>query len=169
MVDWLACALVKLVGGLLCRLPPDVAVGVGEQLGSVACWLQPTRTRIGLQNLRAAYDGTLTPAQSRRIVRACYRQLGASAIELLRLPVMDRAYVDRYITIEGYQHFESTVASGRPVVLLTGHYGNWELSSIVAALIGHPIVALARAQDTLPNLYWVLVSYRESKGCTVVH
>ena len=169
MLDWLACALVKFTGGLLCRLPPGAAVWVGERLGGLAFWLQPKRTRIGLQNLRAAFDGAVTPAQARRIIRACYRQLGAGAIELLRLPVMDRAYVERYVTIEHYDRFESAVASGRPVVLLTGHYGNWELSSIVAALIGHPIMALARAQDKLPNLYRLLVSYRESKGCTVVH
>jgi KDO2-lipid IV(A) lauroyltransferase len=120
-------------------------------------------------NLRAAFDSQLTLAQSRRIIRSCYKQLGAGMIELLRLPVIDRAYVDRYVRIEGGHHVEDAVASGKPVILLTGHYGNWELSSIVAALRGYPIVALARAQDKLPRLYKLLVSYRESKGCTIVH
>ena len=169
MLDWLACALVKLFGGVLRCLPPGAAVWLGERFGELAYWLQHGRTQIGLRNLRAAYDGALNLTQARRIVRACYRQLGAGAIELLRLPVMDRAYVERYVTIEQYHYFDAAVKSGRPVVLLTGHYGNWELSSIVAALIGYPIFVLARAQETLPKLYRLLVSYRESKGCTVVH
>ncbi len=169
MLDWLLYKLVKAVGWYLCRLPAGAVVWLGERLGALAYWLRPKRTRIGLLNLRAAFDGHLMPQKARRILRASYRQLGAGLLELLRLPVMDRAYVDRYITIEGWDRFEKAASSGKPVILLTGHYGNWELSSIVAALYGYPVVALARAQNTFPRLYRLLVSYRESKGNTIVH
>ena len=169
MLDWLACTLVRLISALCCALPAELAVWIGERLGEAAMRLQPKRTRIGLQNLRAAFDGALSPSDARRILRGCYRQLGASFVELLRLPVIDRAYIDRYVSIEGQAHFEGAVASGRPVILLTGHYGNWELSSITAALKGYPIMALARAQKKFPRLYRLLVSLRESKGCRIIH
>lgn len=201
MIDWLACALVKLIGGVLCRLPASVAVWLGERVGALTYWLQPKRARVGLLNLRAAFDpstrpeqsegarsparlsrspgraglrpdglrGPLSPQEARRTIRACYRHLGATLVELLRLPVIDRAYIDRYITIEGRERFEAAATSGKPVILLTGHYGNWELSSILAALLGYPIVALARAQNKLPKLYQLLISYRESKGCKIIH
>ena len=169
MIDWLVCAAVKLVGGVLCLLPPAAAVWIGERLGGLAAWLQPKRTRIGILNLRAAFDGQLTPEQARRTIYACYRQMGAGFVELLRLPVIDHAYKDRYITVDGHHHLQEATASGRPLILLTAHYGNWELSSIVSALLGHPIVALARAQEKFPRLYRLLVSYRESKGCAIIH
>jgi len=169
MIDWLACTLVKIIGWLLCRLPPAVAVWLGEQLGLLAYWLQPKRTRIGLANLRAAFDGQWTPAQTRRVLQNTYRQFGASMIELLRLPAIDAAYLDRYVVMDGAWHIERALASGRPVMFLTAHYGNWELSSIVAALRGFPIVALARAQRKFPRLYKLLIAYRESKGCRIVH
>ena len=169
MLDWLACTLVKAASALLCRLPPSAATGLGGALGRLAARLQPKRTRIGVRNLRAAFDGELSPAQARRIIRDCYAQLGAGVLELLRLPVMDRVYVERYVAMEHRERFEQAAASGRPVILLTGHFGSWELSSIVAALHGHPIVALARAQRKLPRLYALLVSFRESKGCRIVH
>ena len=169
MIDWLACALVRVLGGLIALLPPSVAVWVGERLGALAYWLQPKRTRIGVRNLRAAFDGTLTVEQARRTIRACYRQIGAGFMEMVRLPRIDRAYVDRYVTLDGYRHVETAVASGKPVIFLTGHYGNWELAAIAGALLGHPMVALARVQQRLPRLYRLLVSYRESKGCRVIH
>lgn len=169
MLDWLACSLVQATGAVLCRLPVSVAVWIGERFGLLAYRLQPRRARIGLANLRAAFDGRLMPRELQRILRASYRQLGAGVVELLCLPRIDRAYIDRYLEIEGRGHFESAAASGKPVILLTGHFGNWELSSIAAALQGYPIVALARAQNKLPRLYRLLVSYRESKGCTIVH
>ena len=169
MLDWVLCTLVKGLSALLCCLPPSVAVWLGECLGLVAMWAQPRRAQIGMTNLRAAFDGQLSPAQARAIIRACYKQLGAGIIEMLRLPAMDRAYLDRYITFEGWHHFEQARASGKPVIFLTGHFGNWELSSIAAALKGYPILVLARAQEHFPRLYKLLVSFRESKGCTVVH
>ena len=169
MVDWIACNFVKGLSWLLCRLPPAISVWLGERLGLLTYWFQPKRRRIGVINLRAAFHGQLTTAQAHRIIRDCCQQLGAGIAEMLRLPVMDRAYMDRYVSVEGRRHFDEAVASHRPIMFLTGHYGNWELASIMAALNGYPIVALARAQDKLPKLYALLVSYRESKGCTIVH
>ena len=169
MLDWLACTLVKTISWIFCRLSAPAAVWIGERLGGLAYFLQPKRARLGVLNLRAAFDGRYTPRQARRIIRACYRQLGASLVELLRLPAVDRAYIQRYAAVDGMHRLEDAVASGRPVILLTAHYGNWELSSIVGALRGYPITALARAQDKFPRLYRLLVSYRESKGCTIIH
>jgi len=169
MLDWLAYTTVKALGALLCRLPPEVAIWLGRRMGDVAYGIQLKRRRIGVLNVRAAFNGGLSPRQAQRIVRESFCQIGAGVLELLRLPVMDAAYLNRYVTVENFGALEQAVASGRPVVLLTGHYGNWELSSIVSAVKGYPIAALARVQQKFPRLYRLLISYRESKGCEIVH
>lgn len=169
MLDWLAFVLVKNLGLLLCALPPSAALWLGERLGALAFRFQPKRTAIGIRNLQAAFPGKYTPRKAARIIHACYRQLGAGIFELLRLPNIDRAYIDRYLIVEGRERFDSLRASGRPVIFLAGHFGSWEMSSIAAALYGFPVVALARVQQKFPRLYNLLVSYRESKGCTIVH
>ena len=162
MIDWLACALVRAVGWLMCRLPPSLCVGIGQTLGGAAALVQPKRVRVGLGNLKAAFGDRYSPAEYRRIVHRIFKNLGAGFVEMLRLPAIDAAYIDRYVEIVDQFHLEDAVASGRPVVFLTAHFGNWELCSVIAAFIGHPIVALARAQDKFPRLYRLLVSYRES-------
>jgi KDO2-lipid IV(A) lauroyltransferase len=138
-------------------------------LGQLAYFLQSKRARIGYLNLKAAFGERLSPDEARRIARRVFGQLGAGLMEMLRLPAIDGAYLDRYIDVVGQAHVDNAINAGRPVVLLTGHFGNWELCSIATALRGHPIVALARAQDKLPKLYRLLVSYRESKGCRIIH
>ncbi len=169
MIDWLLWALVKGLSALLCRLPAAVAIWLGARMGELAYWMRSTRTQVGVRNVRAAFDGELSVAQTHRIVRASFAELGAGVFEMLRLPVIDRAYVDRYVTFEGREHFDRALASGRPVVALTGHYGNWEFTAITGALLGYPIVVLARVQQKLPRLYQFLVSFREAKGCRIVH
>lgn len=169
MLDSIVCLLVKAVGACLCALPPSLAIGIGARLGTLAYWLQPKRARIGAANLQAAFDGSMTRAQAFRVVKRCYQHLGEGIFELLRIPVMDRAYFSRYVQAENMEGFEAALASGRPVIALTGHFGSWEMCSIGAAIYGHPIVAVARAQNRLPKLYQLLLSYRESKGCTIIH
>ena len=62
MLDWLACTLVRFLTGLLCRLPPRLAVWLGERFGLLVYRCQPKRTGIGRMNLRTAFPGTLSPA-----------------------------------------------------------------------------------------------------------
>ena len=169
MIDWLLYWVVKFLGWALCRIPPHAAIAVGMILGHVACWCRPRRAAVGELNLKAAFGDRLSPAQRRRLIERMFRHMGAGVVEMLRLPAMDAAYVRRFIRIDGMDHLEGAFATGRPVVLMTAHFGNWELSSIIMAFIGHPIVALARAQERFPRLYRLLVSARESKGCRVVH
>ncbi|MBI2885027.1 MAG: mitochondrial fission ELM1 family protein [Candidatus Omnitrophica bacterium] len=198
MIDWLACVIVRVVGWLLCRLPPGACVRLGMGLGWLASWAQPKRMRVGVQNLRAAYGerpipppvaspqatvghqadvaasrhatgGGMTPARAARMARQVFAQLGAGFMEMLRLPAIDQAYVERYIQFQHLEHYTAGQRSGRPVIVLTGHLGNWELCSIAGALADMPVLAVARAQDNLPRLYRLLVSYRESKGCRIVH
>lgn len=169
MIDWLACGIVKSLGWLCCRLPPALCVRLGMALGWLASWLQPKRRWVGEQNLKAAFGERLSPAQRRRVVRGVFQHMVASVIEMLRLPVIDLVYVKRYVDRQRFDLIDRARQTGRPVVFLTAHVGNWELSSITGALSGIPMTVLARAQEKLPKLYRLLVSYRESKGCRVVH
>lgn len=169
MIDSLACALVRLTSSFLCWLSPTHSVWLGQKIGLFAFWISTKRRQIGERNLRAAFDGQEITSDTRRIIRQCFTNLGSSAVEFMRLPALDKSYMEKHISIEGYERFQEVHALGKSVIWITAHYGNWELSSIVTALKGDPIVALARFQNNLPKLYALLVSYRESKGATVVH
>ncbi len=168
MLDWLAANFVRGLSALLCRVPPEAALWLGRRAGDFTYAVSSRRVRLGIRNLRAAFPGRYTPVEARRVIRTCYRHIGASTFELLRLPVIDRAYAERYVELP-VERFQAAARTGRPVIYLTAHYGSWELSAIAAALAGFPMVVLARAQANFPRLYRLLVSYRESKGCTVAH
>ena len=39
------------------------------------------------------------------------------------------------------------ITGDRPMIFLTGHYGNWELAGYVFGLFGFPTVSVARTLD----------------------
>ena len=165
--DSLLCALVKGAGVVTRALPVEGALALGRGAGAAMAWAQPARRGVCLGNLRAAFGPDRPVEELEAISRGVFQQIGMSFIEVLRTPAIDRAYVDRWVTIEGRHHFDQAVATGRGAVLVTGHFGNWELTNLTAGLHGYPLSVLARMQG-FPRLNALLNTYRESKGCRVI-
>lgn len=57
--------------------------------------------------------------------------------------------------------------SGRPVILVTGHVGNFELLGYALATLGYPIDAIARPLDNRLIYDWLL-GIRERKGMRII-
>jgi KDO2-lipid IV(A) lauroyltransferase len=56
-----------------------------------------------------------------------------------------QAVVDRTIPV-GWDQMEAALGEGRGVLLVTGHYGNWEVAAATVAARGVPIAAIVRRQ-----------------------
>src|SRR5207302_2370918 len=50
-------------------------------------------------------------------------------------------------TYDGFENYEVARAAGRGVLLLTGHFGAWEIGSFVHSIFGHPIKIVVRRLD----------------------
>jgi KDO2-lipid IV(A) lauroyltransferase len=100
--------------------------------------------RIARINLRIAFPD-MGDAQASRIIRRCYRQLGTSAAEFVHLPRMDEAYIRDDVRIEGIGHVRAAmVERGQPTMVMTGHFGNWELQSHAYARLFDPMAFIVR-------------------------
>ena len=55
------------------------------------------------------------------------------------------------------------ISGNRPLIVLTGHYGNWELAGFLFGMFGFPTVAVARTLDN-PYLERYLRAFRERTG-----
>ncbi|OGX37321.1 MAG: hypothetical protein A3C53_03475, partial [Omnitrophica WOR_2 bacterium RIFCSPHIGHO2_02_FULL_68_15] len=160
-------AAVKGAGRLFRGLPVPWAVACGRALGRLAYWAQPKRRAICLGNLAAALGRERPPESLDRLCRGVFETIGMSFVEMLLTPSVDERYLRRWVTVEGLAHLDRAMGQGRGVVMITGHFGNWELINLTAGLRRYPVSALARPQG-LPRLNRLLNEYRESKGCRVI-
>jgi len=56
----------------------------------------------------------------------------------------------RNVRIHGMQHIRNAYEKGKGVLVLTAHIGNWEMLSVVGALIGYPTSIVYRPLDAKP-------------------
>jgi len=122
---------------------------------------------IAYANLKAAFSKEKSPRELRAITKKVYVNLIQSFAEILSLTKVNKEYVNKYVEVVNMRRIENASKSGRGTLLLTAHFGDWELSSLVSAMKGFPITVLAREQK-MKKLNELLNRLRETKGCKVV-
>jgi KDO2-lipid IV(A) lauroyltransferase len=140
-------ALARTLEGAVSGLPEGAADAFGRRLGAGVHRLG-IRRRTVEQNLRLAFPEQ-TEAWREDVCRRAYQHLGREAAAMLRLATLDKqAVIDRTVT-RGWDEMEDALSEGRGCILVTGHYGNWEIAAAAVAARGVPISAIVRRQGNL--------------------
>jgi len=145
------------------RLPVGAVPGVGRALGRVAYGLLPGQRRLAMDHLGLAFGESLTRAQRARIVRGVFRNLGQTAIEWMRLPTLSADELQQLVTCEGLESLRGALAEGHGAILVTAHFGNWEIILHALTSLGFTGAVLAR-RLRYPEYEPFLLSSRGAKG-----
>ncbi len=132
--------------GTLRALPHGASRRLGTALGAVAHAADRRRRRIARDNLRQAFPER-DAAEIERWIGECFRHFGASFADALSAARFDRVELCRRVTVEGLEHLAAAEAAGRGVIILSAHYGNWEIVPSFLASAAGPIAVVGRALD----------------------
>ncbi len=154
--------LVRLVG----VLPRPVARGFGILLGQLAYYLYPRLRRVGQRNLQIAFPDK-SPQERRKILKGVYTSLGRLLAEFCLFPYYTVRNSSQVAVYQGFENFEAAERRGLGVLLLTAHFGGWEVGSFFHSLQGHPIRIVVRPLDN-PYVNALVTDYRTLHGNTVV-
>ena len=167
MIDYIAYLIVRVLNKALGIIPISASLWVGRRLGSAAFFFNKKRRLIAYSNLKAAFANEKPPQELRKITKRAYQNMVQTVMEVLNLTKVNRRYVDRYVEVVNIDRLRNAAKSGRGTILLTAHFGDWELSNLVSSVIGFPILVLAREQK-MKRLNELLNRLRESNGCKVI-
>ena len=168
ILDWLAAFLFKTFGPVIRLLSSEAALFLGRRLGDLWCLLDYKHRAIVYANLVQAFGSSRTPRSLKKIVKKFYQNLGQSVIEIFLIPKIDKAYIDKYVKIEGFSYIEEGLRKNKGLLLVSVHAGSWELANITSANLGMPFSVFVRDQR-YPRLGAVLNRYRLQKGCRLIH
>lgn len=160
---YLVYLIVRVVVAVLQSLSLRAACRFSELLAWLAYHVNRRHRRVADDNLRHAYPD-LSTGDRDRTIRAVYRHFCLMMVEILFMPrkVHITNYKD-YLRLRLDPHLVRTLLGGRPILLITGHLGNWEVSSYALGLLGYPLHAIARPLDN-PYIDRYLRGFRERTG-----
>jgi KDO2-lipid IV(A) lauroyltransferase len=149
-VDLRISALIFRLMRALGRIPRPLARRLGNGLGDLGFRMDRRHREIALDNLALAMGGELDPQQRLALAKAVYRHLGQILFEVGWSLAASPAELDAAIRIDGLDNYRAAFNQGRGVLVVTGHVGNWELTSIVADRAKIPIHVVYRPLDFTP-------------------
>jgi KDO2-lipid IV(A) lauroyltransferase len=146
------------------RLPRGVALAIGAFVGELFYRLDRPHRRIALFNLRLAFPEK-SDAERLAILRRSCRNLGRVAAEFCHLPSLTADSVHSYVRVEDPAGWEAalTAHAAHGAVILTGHFGNFELLAYAHGLLGHPITLVHRSMRN-PLVDRAIIELRSRAG-----
>ncbi len=163
-LDYLVYLAVRLIVASAQTLTLAQSYALARALAWLMYKVDARHRAVGIENLRVVYGDSLDDAQRDRMVRAVYLHFCMMIMELLHIPrKIHRTNWRQYAELVGHVSVMDRLMSGEPVIMLTGHYGNWELAGYLFGLFGYPTYSVARTLDN-PYLDRFLRSFRERTG-----
>jgi len=127
-----------------------------------------TRYQVCRDNLQIAFGETLTDERANEIILGMWIHLLRLIVEVIQLPrKLRRENFRECVTFRDRNKGISAYLSERPRIVLSGHFGNWELSLVGFGLFGFQVHAIARPLDN-PYLHAWFQRFREQSGHRLV-
>jgi len=153
--------------GLLRLLPWRTVLALGRGAGWLLHTLDKRHRLVAQDNLRQSNLG-LDEAAIRATTRTCFKHYASLLLSSIHLLHMKREDVNRWVSIEGFEHWDAAVAGGKGFIILTAHYGHWEAMAMGLAVSGRPVAAIGRRLDN-PLLESKLLTLRSRLGNRVIY
>ncbi len=97
----------------------------------------PFRRAVVLENLRRVYGDNVPEEEIERLAQAHYGHLLQLLGEFVHHRFMSAERKASLVRVENYEAFAAALQQGKGVLILTGHFGNWEVATI-AGLAKYP-------------------------------
>jgi len=168
LLDRITYLGVRLVSAAMHCFPVDANLRTAALVGDCMYLVDRKHRERAMHNLRRSFPA-MTDRQHRYLARQCTRQIVMLAIEVLfttRLIRLD-TYA-RYCELENFDEvLRLLLKRGQGLIMLTGHYGNWEILGYVLATLGFETTSVARPLDN-PYLNEWIMGVRERHGQKIV-
>jgi len=147
MVEAVEYALFLLIRGAARLLPFRIAGRIGASLGALVFHLLGFRKRVTLENLQNAFP-ELSERNRKAIALGAFKNYGTAVLEMLWASQQSDDALRRTVCLQDRTIADRCIEGGKGVILLSGHFGNWEfLIHGLRLHLGRPMVIIVQRQS----------------------
>ncbi|KPL01624.1 MAG: hypothetical protein AMJ90_07370 [candidate division Zixibacteria bacterium SM23_73_2] len=147
-------------------LPYRTSVFLGSLIGDITYILIPKRKKITLRNLSRCFKNK-DKKSLKKIARSAYRNIGKSLAEYILFPKLNKERISELVEIRGQEHLDYALKNKKGAVMVSGHFGSWELMGAALRQRDYPVDFLVGEQHNLmvDNL---MNRHREMMGIGII-
>jgi KDO2-lipid IV(A) lauroyltransferase len=146
-IDFAVYVFVRFAIAVIQALPLSTCERVSDLLATLFARILRLRGAVVDKNLRIAFPG-MTAEERDEVTWQMWRHLFLMIFEIAQTPrKVHETNWKEHSNIVNQKQFVRTLLSGRPLVLISGHFGNFELGGYLMGLFGFPTYTVARTLD----------------------
>jgi KDO2-lipid IV(A) lauroyltransferase len=163
-IEYLAAASgVKLAQMLSARAADSLGCG----LGTVAHTILASRRRIARDNLKRALGNTVSDEEIDRIAKRVFQNLGRTLIEFSRFGKTKLDGARKLIYADGAERLRKVYEEGNGGIIVSAHFGNWELMGVWTSTLGYPMDFLVGTQHN-QKIDNMLIGFRKDMDVGII-
>ncbi|MDM8004758.1 MAG: lysophospholipid acyltransferase family protein [Phycisphaerae bacterium] len=169
LTDLLVYLAVRLAAMVFQMFPVNWNLATARRMVHIWCRIMPRHLNRAREHLRLAYNSQLSPRQIDQLAFRSLEQMSMMAMECLFTPrLINELTWHRYIRLNGIDKALDRLLRGQGAILVTGHYGSWELVGFALAALGFPLTAVMRPLDN-PWLNEFILGIRARRGLQLLY
>lgn len=145
---------------------PVQAEEAGAKLGRKVFRLSKKHRERAMENLARAFPEK-TEEERFKIAQGVLEHFGRVMADFVRAPGRTNQEVLDTLEIQGQEHFQAAFEKGKGVILVSGHFGNWERMAQALGAIGAKVSVVARDAND-PEMNQIIIGLREAGGVKVI-
>jgi len=153
-------------GTVLRKMPLKLVYIFVRFLGLFTYHAARIRRDVAWENLRRSLGSELPEKELKRILRESYVSIGMTFIEMLLIPELS-GRLSEVVDISEISVLRRAFERGKGVMLISGHFGSWELNGASIGRAGFPLTVVAKRQSNPFVDAWIQHN-RESMNMRII-
>ena len=147
VLDYLVYMLIRAVICLVQTISLEAGQSTARQLAWLFTEVLRIRRKVADENLRHAFP-ELSGAERRQLIRRMWEHLFVLVMEVAHAPRKVHATNwRRFFRLKNVDQVVQLLLGNRPIVMVTAHFGNFEVGGFMLGMLGFPTFTVARNLD----------------------
>ncbi len=145
-MDYIYLTAFNIFQWIILHTPNFIKTPILKGVARLAYLLDAKHRHIAKVNLDLAYEDSLNEKEKREIIKKVYENLLFNLADFVKNQGISKEKLLSKVKFENAEIIENAKKSGKPIILMTAHYGNWELLSLAIAakfgslsVVGRPL------------------------------
>jgi len=160
--------ILLLLARLFALLPHKIIINFGKLIGNIFKLIDKKRVKITLENIKSAY-----PNQSNEFIEdiknGAYENLGIVMAEVMSFLFKKPDKIKKLLIYENPELLTNTYEKQKGMILLSGHFGNWECLALSAGFITQQPIHVIVKKQANPIIDKYLNDFRRKSGNEMIY